>query len=256
MSKATSAMDRSRSSLERRGGLGLVLLLPALLVGLAAGTLAASRPGPAHPRPEYSTQESLQLTDYALALQREQADLKGELAGLRAQLDAIQEQAARTDTDARALRDRIQSLEDEAGLTPLGGEGFVVTLDDARLPPSRDPRLIAPAIIHSQDITDVFNAAWKGGARAIAVNGERITSASACVGATIQINGTLMSPPFVISIVGPRDRLARVLDDPAELADLRARQRGFGLRFDVAAEGAVRVPAYTGPLRVRYARSV
>jgi len=236
--------------------LGLVLLLPALLLGLAAGTLAASRGGLAHPRPEYSTLESLQLTDYALALQREQENLKGELVALRAQLDAIQEQAAQAGADARALRDRIQGLEDEAGLTPLSGEGYVVTLDDARLPPSRDQRMIAPAIIHSQDITDVFNAAWKGGARAIAVNGERITGASACVGATIQINGTLMSPPFVISIIGPRDQLARVLDDPIELADLRARQRGFGLRFEVTTASEVRVPAYTGPLRVRYARSV
>ena len=132
----------------------------------------------------------------------------------------------------------------------------LVTLDDARLAPTRDSRLVAQAIVHSQDITDVFNSAWKAGATAISVNGERIAGTSACVGATIQINGTLMSPPFVISIVGPVDKLSRILEDPLELANLRARARAFGLHFEVTTSADLRVPAYTGPLNIRYARSI
>lgn len=232
-------------------------MLPLFLLGLAGVTVIqaeAQRAGGF--RSSYSSIESVSLTGSALALQREQDDLKRQLVNLRSQLDAIQEQASRTSSDALELYRRIESLGTEAGLREASGEGMVVTLDDARLPPSRDQRLVAQAIVHSQDITDVFNSAWKAGATAISVNGERIAGTSACVGATIQINGTLMSPPFVISIIGPVDKMKGVLTDPAELADLRARQRAFGLRFDVTASPELRVPAYTGPLNVRYARSI
>lgn len=234
--------------------LGLVFLLPALLLGLVGTTIVETQARRPPFQSSHSTIESAQLTQSALAFQREQQDLKQQLSEVRSQLDAIQEQAARVNGDARELQQRIDALKAEAGMTPVSGAGVIVTLDDARLPPSRDTQAIALAIVHSQDITDVINAAWKGGAVAIAVNGERITGASACVGATIQINGTLMSPPFAVSIVGPGEQLSRELRDAGQLADLRARQRAFGLGFDIATATDLRLPAYTGSLNVRNAR--
>lgn len=91
---------------------------------------------------------------------------------------------------------------------------------------------------------------------AISVNGERITAASACVGAVIQINGTLRSPPFVISIVGPPERLQTLFAASEELADLKGRRDAFGLRLAMARLDRVEIPAYSGPLAVRYARPV
>ena len=235
--------------------LNAVLLLPALLIGFVGVTVVETQARRPPFQSAYSTIESAQLTQSALALQQEQEDLKRQLTDLRSQLDAIQEQAAGANSGALALRQQIDALKSDAGLSAVSGGGVILTLDDAHLPASRDSQMIALAIVHSQDITDVFNAAWKGGARAIAVNGERITGSSACVGATIQINGTLMSPPFVISIVGPTDQLSRILNDPSELADLHARQRAFGLGFDVATADRLHIPAYDGPLNIRYATS-
>ncbi len=232
-----------------------MFLLPALLLGLVSTTVVENQARRSPFQSAYSTIESAQLTQSALALQRDQEDLKRQLTEVRAQLDAIQEQAARTNSSALALQQQIDALKGEAGLTAVSGTGVILTLDDARLPASRDSQTIALAIVHSQDITDVFNAAWKGGARAIAVNGERIAGTSACVGSTIQINGTLMSPPFVISILGPIDQLSRVLNEPNELGGLHARQRAFGLRFDVVAASDLQVPAYSGPLNIRYAHT-
>lgn len=151
------------------------------------------------------------------------------------------------------MQAELERLRELAGLTPITGGGVVVTLDDAHLPPSANVRSIELAIIHSEDIVDVINAAWKAGARAIAVNDERVTGASACVGATIQINGTLMSPPFRFAILGPTDELYGSLTDARELADLRARQLNFGLGFQIARADDLRAPAYSGALRVRYA---
>jgi len=229
-------------------------VLPLFLLGLVGVTVVQAEAQRSGFRSSYSSIESVSLTQSALALQREQDDLKRQLADLRQQLDAIQEQASRTNSDAFELHRRIDRLRADAGLSETSGEGIVVTLDDARLPPSRDARLVAQAIVHSQDITDVFNSAWKAGATAISVNGERIAGTSACVGATIQINGTLISPPLVISIIGPVDKLNRILGDPLELADLRARKRAFGLRFEMTTSADLRMPAFTGPLKIRYAR--
>ena len=239
----------------RAARVAVVLVIPAFLLGVATVAQIQTQALRTPFVSSYSSQESIHLTRIAIALQHEQEVLKRELLEARAALDAIQEEAARLGGTAADLQREIDEMKVAAGITPLNGEGVLVTLDDARLPPSRNPQLIAPAIVHSQDLTDVINVAWKDGARGIAINDERITGASACAGATIQINGTLLSPPFVLAIVGPVETLLRTLNQPEDLVDLRSRQRGFGLRFDVAPASDVRLPAYSGPITVRYARS-
>lgn len=226
-----------------------VLFVPALILGLAVGIQWQTRSTLSPIGSRYSTD----LADAATEMQREQDSLKAEVASLRAQLDAVQRRAAALDDRAAALKDAIDALREESGLTPERGEGVVVTLDDGRLPATAPRRSIELAIVHSQDITDVFNAAWKAGALGIAVNGERITSATACVGATIQINGRLMSPPFVVSVLGPSERLLGALGDPRELTDLKRRSEAYGLRLSVERAESVELPAYTGAIVVRNA---
>jgi len=230
----------------RRAG---IFFLPALLLGLIVGIQWQTQAT----RSPIASRYSADLADAATVMQREQDQLKGEVASLRAQLDGVQEQAAALDDRAAALKKRIDDLRGESGLTPQRGEGVTVTLDDGRLPATAARRSIELAIVHSQDITDVFNAAWKAGARGIAVNGERITSATACVGATIQVNGRLMSPPFVVSVLGPADQLLRALSDQNELRDLKKRSDLYGLKLAMDRAAEVSLPAYTGTIPARHA---
>lgn len=246
--------DDALTSADHAARIALVLVVPAFLLGLAAVTQMQTQARRTTFVATYSSQESVHLTRIAVAMQREQEVLKRELLQARAALDAVQQEAARLGGRAADLQRQIDEMKVAAGITPLNGAGVVVTLDDARLPPSRNSQLIAQAIVHSQDLTDVINVAWKGGARGIAINDERITGASACAGATIQINGTLLSPPFVMGIVGPVETLMRAFNQPDELADLRSRARGLGLRFDVVAANDLRLPAYSGLITVRYAQ--
>lgn len=227
----------------------IVLVLPALLLGLVVGVQWQTQAQ----RSPIATRYSADLADAAAQMQREQDGLRTQLAELRAELDGIQDQAASLDSSAAALKTRIDELRDAGGLRPLSGEGVVITLDDGRLPASAPRRSIELAIVHSQDITDVFNAAWKAGAVGISVNGERVTSATACVGATIQINGRLMSPPFAISVVGPPAELLTALGDPAELGDLKRRSELYGLRLAIDRAPGIALPAYTGTIPVRHA---
>lgn len=235
---------------ERRAPHGaLVLLIPALTLGVLVGTQLRTQAE----RPALAGRYQITLLEAVRSLEQEQARLRAELVDLRAGLDAIQSDGARLDTASAALRERIQGLSREAGLVEERGPGVVVTLDDARLPATTIG--IERGIVHAQDLTDVFNAGWRGGARAISVNGERITAASACVGATIQINGVLMSPPFVVTIIGTPEPLLAALTEGSDLADLRARRDLFGLGLDVSRVDVATAPAYTGALAVRFAES-
>jgi len=229
---------------------GLVLLLPALLLGVvvAAQWETQSR------RTPLASRYQLQLAEAAQSLQAEQEQLKTEVLLLRSQLEAIDAQTAAFGGQSATIKADLDQLRGVAGLTPVSGPGITVTLDDAHASAGAPIlRNIELAIVHSTDLTDVFNTAWKAGAEAISVNGERITGSSACVGAVIQINGTLLSPPFVVRIVGPPDGLLAMLNDPRELADQKQRRSSFGLGFSVARADRLEVPAYSGAVRVRWA---
>ena len=229
-----------------------ILFLPTLLLGLVVGVQWQTQAT----RSPISSRYSADLAESATAMQREQDQLKDQVAGLRSRLDAIQAQAATVDDRTASLTKRIDDLRQVSGLTALSGSGVVVTLDDGRLSASAPRRSIELAIVHSQDITDVFNAAWQAGAVGIAVNGERITSATACVGSTIQVNGRLMSPPFVVSILGPSDQMLRALSGADALRDLKRRSEIYGLRISVDGAADVKLPAYTGSIPVRQATPV
>jgi len=219
---------------------------------LLVGLMVASQWRSFERRPTYATRYSLQLADAAYEMQKEQNQLKAELADLRARLEALRAASGDLGGEAAELKREIEALSAQGGLVALSGPGLTVTLDDAKLPANAPD--IARAIVHSEDITDVFNTAWKSGAEAIAMNGERITGASACVGAVIQINGTLMSPPYVFTIIGSPDQLFATFGAPDELSELKERSRMYGLGFDVVRASELRVPAYTGPLATRYAQ--
>jgi uncharacterized protein YlxW (UPF0749 family) len=228
-----------------------ILFLPTLLLGLVIGIQWQTQAT----RSPIASRYSADLADAATVMQREQDALRGEVVSLRARLDAVQDQAASLDDRAAALKRQIDELRGESGLTTQRGEGVLVTLDDGRLPATAPRRSIELAIVHSQDITDVFNAAWKAGAKGISVNGERITSATACVGATIQINGKLMSPPFAVSVLGPSDRLLKAFGDQSELRDIKRRSELYGLKLSLERAPDVTLPAYTGAIPVRHASS-
>jgi uncharacterized protein YlxW (UPF0749 family) len=228
----------------------LVLLVPAVLFGLLVTVQWRTQAE----RSALAVRYNAPLLDAASSLQNEQTVLKTQLADLRAQLDQIQNSAAAQGGAARDLQARIDELKSVAGLNERTGDGVVITLDDARgaVPSSRD---IDKSICHATDLTDIVNQAWRGGALAIAVNDERVVGSSSvyCVGSTIMVNGTLMSPPFSIVVIGPQNELMSTYEDPSQLTDIKQRRDVYGLGFRVSRAGTLRVPPYRGALNVRYA---
>jgi len=226
-----------------------VLLLPAVLFGLLVSVQWRTQAE----RNELTVRYNAPLLDAAKSLQNEQNALKVTLAELRAQLDQIQTSASTQSDAAKDLQSRIDGLKTVAGLNERAGDGVEIILDDAR--GAAAAKDVEKSICHNTDLTDIVNQAWRGGAEAIAINDERIVGSSSiyCVGSTIMVNGTLMSPPFKVLVIGPQNELLATYEDPTQLRDIKQRRDIYGLGFRVSRATGLHLPPYRGALNVRFA---
>ena len=96
----------------------------------------------------------------------------------------------------------------------VGGPGVVVRLWDA--PADGAPAGARPddLVVHQQDVVGVMNALWLGGAEAMTVQGNRVTSTTAvrCVGSVLLMSARTYSPPYEVAVIGDPERLLAALD--------------------------------------------
>lgn len=199
-------------------------------------------------------QGRLATTSSVERLEAEQRDLKEQIARLRAQIAAAQrvsEAAARSSFDSA----NIDQQRLVTGLVPLRGQGATVTLDDSARPvgPTDDANNF---IIHDYELRDVVSLLWLVGAEAVSINNERLVNVSSvyCVGSTILVNDTRLSPPYEIRAIGDAGLLEQALQNQKNLTKLRSRVKAYGIQFKIAAAKDITVPAYIGTLNIRYAR--
>jgi uncharacterized protein YlxW (UPF0749 family) len=154
----------------------------------------------------------------------------------------------------RRLNDELDAQRAIAGLTAVRGPGVAVTLDDSNIrniPASSDPNAY---LVHEFDVRDVVNVLWLGGAEAISVNDERIVGNTSvyCVGSTVMVNTTRLSPPYVIRAIGEPGILVEVLRNPSYLTSLRQKGERYGIKFQVAQSAKMTLPAYIGGFSVKH----
>lgn len=200
-------------------------------------------------------------------------ELRPERAGLRDVVREAQKDTANLAKDvdelSAAVDRNVQAVgapaapnptpqgQDEMGRSPLEGPGLRVTLSDA--PTSFVPGDgvdINHLLVHQQDIEAVMNALWFAGAKGMAVGGKRLSSTSAvrCVGNTVRIDGTVMSPPYTIEAVGEPSTLRAALENSPSVATYRAYANKYSLGYQVNSSDALRLPRYTELSGLHYAR--
>lgn len=228
---------------------GLALMIPAFLFGsfVAAQWSTIALPGAL----DVSIRYIDPLSSTVGRLQEEQTSLRSQLADIRRQLDDIQRTAAAQSGAVKDVQAKIDDLRASAGLTEIRGEGVVVTLDAVKAPGAKEPERVCLA----PDLTDIVNVAWMGGARAVAINTERLVASSSvyCVGSTIVVNGSIVAAPFAVSAVGAPSELLAAIDDPAQLRDLKRRRDRLAVDMKVARAPQLVLAAYAGPLPGRQA---
>ncbi|MEP7765362.1 DUF881 domain-containing protein [Sanguibacter sp. 25GB23B1] len=142
------------------------------------------------------------------------------------------------------------------GLAPVSGPGLSVTLQDA--PSSRiQPEGITPddLVVHQEDLEGVINALWAGGAEAMTLVGQRVTTLSAfrCVGNVLSLHGRVYSPPYEVKAIGDPDALMDALDASDKVGLYRQYVEYVGLGWEVQTFDAADLPAYDGALNLQFA---
>jgi uncharacterized protein YlxW (UPF0749 family) len=152
-------------------------------------------------------QMALRETAVPSLIQTEQENQQLSVENEKIQLELVK--YAQGQSATTLANQQLQEAEMNAGLIGVTGPGIRITLDDSKRAPigHEDPTLF---LIHEQYIRTILNALWNGGAEAMAVNGQRVTTNTEvyCLGSYIQINGTRQMPPYVIDAIGDTNYLS------------------------------------------------
>lgn len=184
------------------------------------------------------------------ARQAQTARLEARLASLRARLKRTTSGGERLGPLRREL-DRIGLLAGRAGVS---GPGLVVELADSPLAKAGD-REATDYRIQDLDLQLAVNALWAAGAEAIAVNGQRVVSTTAIrsAGGAVLVNYRVLTSPFRVVAIGNAGSLDAAFSHSTIATRFRRWAEIYGLGFQVKRERRIRVPAYGGGLRFRYA---
>jgi uncharacterized protein YlxW (UPF0749 family) len=220
------------------------------------GFLVAAQLASEGPRIRYYSQERTPLVETALDLQSQQEALKRQILELRAaiqQLEAAGEGGAAVTQD---LNDALERARIAAGLVAMTGPGIVIQLADSTVaaPPDGSNR---DYLVSGSDVLVVVEELWLAGAEGVAVNGERVTVATAIVdiGGSILVNSAYVAAPYQVSAIGPPDLLDRLTRSVGFVDLIRARAEMFGIGVSYVVPETVDLPAYAGSVNLRYGRA-
>ena len=237
------ARERARAT---RGPLRVASVIVCVIAGFMMATSAlASRGNDLRPA---------RTTELAALVQAEadRVDQLGRTAsGLRAEVDAL----TASTSEAAGLPDLTAAAE-HADSVAVTGPAVTVTLTDA--PASVQPAGVDPdlLVVHQQDIQAVVNALWAGGAEAMTIQGQRVSSRTGikCVGNTVVLHGVPYAPPYRITAIGDVPTLERALRDSSYLRLYRQYVDAYRLGYEVSRQARVEMPAYAGPAEFEFAR--
>jgi uncharacterized protein YlxW (UPF0749 family) len=234
----------------RRVGWYPVVALTALAFGFFFATQLRSQLIP----PSAQVARNQALIGTVQSLERDNAASRVRLAATRVEIATLEAQAAARSDSSRQLTDQVSDLRAHAGLTRIHGPGETVTLGNGKPNPAAVGN--TTYLVNFEDVQDVVNLLFQGGAEAVAVNGRRISPAGriAGFGGTVVIDqGPALQAPFQVAAIGNRAQMDSLLADPASLGDLKRRQQDFQVQVGWEGAGDLSLPPYDSTLDVSWA---
>ncbi len=192
------------------------------------------------------SQKNNNLISIIQNLEQEITGQENQVEKIRQELDTLQ-QNQQAPGKLNEMQEQLRDMRLWAGLTPVVGNGVIITVDDnkegLKAKPNDDPNRY---IVHYEHILSLVSELKRGGAEAISVNGQRLitTSEIRCVGNVILVNTTRIAPPFEIRAIGSPHNLAEMVTN-GELEVMKA--TNYPISFQ--AENEVIIPAYKGELQ-------
>ncbi|MCX7571611.1 DUF881 domain-containing protein [Tumebacillus sp. DT12] len=172
--------------------------------------------------------------------------LEGDIEKLRKELYEFEKQATQAGNNVPPeVRDDLTKYKIMAGVLPVKGPGISFTVTDS----IKDGQTTNLLITHDSDLRMMVNEMFIGGAEAIAINDQRITTTSGiiCIGPIVMINGVKVSPPFEFKAVGQAQTMMATFELRGGVFDLLGDPGGRALSFSKPKmHPSLTLPAYAG----------
>ena len=226
--------------------------LATFLVTALAATQFRSQPLP--PSNRLARDEALRKS--VNQLEDRNRALKAQVHDLQAAVKAGEDETARRSSAAQQVKGQLDEQRTVAGLAALHGPGLTVLLHDGADPNDPNDRSLGWTV-HYQDLQDIVNLLWASGAEAISVNGQRVVPTTAFHYAGVNIlvnNASRLSGPYTVTAVGDPSALANGVGDPDQLAELKSRNRIYGLGFSWVRSTRLSIPGFDATFLVKYAQ--
>jgi uncharacterized protein YlxW (UPF0749 family) len=191
-----------------------------------------------------------------IAMVRDQSernrDLADDVAAARTEVDQLTREAPQQPAGQAG---EIADAAATAALTPVKGPAVSITLTDAPLDVMPEGVNEDSLIVHQQDIQAVVNALWAGGAEAMTIQGQRVTSRTGvkCVGNVVVLHGIPYAPPYVIVAIGDQRRMEASLASSRHLTIYRQYAEKYGLGYAQRRVAEASMDGYKGTVVLNYA---
>ena len=233
-------------------------------LGLAViGFIGAAQWNSSLGRQEFVTSAQRVLVAEAEQLQRQQEQLRMEIAEAEDRLRTFQEASEGSQTVLDELNDALAAARLAGGMTDVRGPGLVIEIADS-LRPVPDGERPTDYIVLVDDLRDIVTALWASGAEAVTIaggsagvvsaNAERLVATSSIygVGSSILVNTAFLSPPFRIEAIGPDGLHDRFLAHPSYIGRVARRIEVYGLQFASEPRDELTLPSFVGNTQLRW----
>ena len=228
----------------------------ALLLGVMAGLLAASRQGTtAVEQPLGAYRRPTELANLYGQAQAQLTDQQTEIEDLRKRVADYEAAVGARSNLAQVMSEELAQHRAELGLVALHGPGIVLTLDDSSLRSRPEGVELAPLLVNQTDLVMIINELWTAGAEAIAINDEAIGPRPSIrqSGPMMYCNNTPINSPFRIVALGDGEKLRTNLEFPGGVLE-QLRSLGQTVTLEVARD--LEVPALRLTPKLELARPV
>ncbi|WP_106497705.1 DUF881 domain-containing protein [Lentibacillus sp. Marseille-P4043] len=156
---------------------------------------------------EKTWDENYQFRQQAIDLVDKNKQLRDELEGNLQRIQELETKFANQEELIGKYVEQKKRLQILNGDLTISGDGITVTLHDANYIPNEQNA--NDYMVHESHIHKIVNELFSAGAKAVAINGQRVLKDTyiACVGPVITVDGVEYPAPFVVRAIGDPDVL-------------------------------------------------
>lgn len=155
-----------------------------------------------------------------IQIEEKNRKLRHQIDDYRSQINQLEKNLGEQEETIGDFVEQKRELQMITGELPIKGSGVAITLSDANYIPSEQNA--NQYIVHDRHIQLLINELYSAGAKAIAINGQRIFSDSYvnCVGPVISVDGNQYPAPFTVEAIGDEETLRTSLELTNGVVDL------------------------------------